>query len=230
MAGVASEHETCWTLIRRAAVGDAAARSQFTRSYERLIRAYLAQRWAGTALASEGDDACQEVLIECFGDCGPLQRVDADRVFRSYLLGIVRNVALRFERQRGRRREIAVGGESAFAAVPADDEQLSHFFDRQWAQDLVDEARRMVRALADAGDPRAKLHAELLELRFGSGLPIRDIAARWQMDPDAVHRAYAKARERFRTCLRQVVAFHVQTTEADLDAECLRIVSLLGRD
>lgn len=227
---VANEHDTCWTLIRRAAVGDEGARSQFTHSYERLIRAYLTRRWADTALAADVDDACQEVLMECFDERGPLQRADAGREFRSYLLGIVRNVALRFERQRGRRRETAVGGESVFAALPTNDEQLSGYFDRQWAQGLVEEARRLVQAQADTGDPRAKLHAELLELRFGNGLPIRDIAARWQMDPDAVHRAYAKARERFRTCLRQVVALHVQATEADLDAECARIVGLLSQD
>lgn len=226
---MSSEHETCWTLIRRAATGEQGARSSFTRSYHRLIRAYLQQRWQGTSLAADVDDACQEVLLECFGDAGPLQRADPGREFRSYLLGIVRNIALRFERQRGRRREQAVGGESAFATVAADDEQLSQFFDRQWAQNLVDEARRIMEAEAATGDARAKLHAELLELRFGAGLPIRDIAVRWQLDPDAVHRAYAKARERFRACLRQVVSFHVQVPETDLDAECQRVVELLAK-
>ena len=226
---VTGEHETCWTLIRRAATGEHGARSLFTHSYQRLIRAYLEQRWRGTPLAADVDDACQEVLLECFGDAGPLQRADAGREFRSFLLGIVRNIALRFERQRGRRREQVVGGNSAFAEVATDEEQLSRFFDRQWAQNLVDEARRTMQAEAATGDPRAKLHAELLELRFGAGLPIRDIAARWQMDPDAVHRAYGKARERFRACLRQVVSFHVQVPETDLDAECQRVVELLAK-
>lgn len=226
-AAMTDAHETCWTLIRRAAVGEAGARSQFTRSYERLIRAYLVRRWQGSAHAADVDDAAQEVLLECLGDGDPLRRADPGREFRSYLLGIVRNVALRFERQRGRRHEQLAGGESAFVDMPGRELALSQFFDRQWAQAMVDEARALVRAQADSGDPRAKLHAELLELRFGKGMPIRDIAAQWQMDADAVHRAYAKARERFRQCLRQVVQFHATGEGADLDAECQRVFELL---
>lgn len=223
-------HQTCWTLIHRAASGDRGARSQFSRSYERLIRAYLARRWSNTPLAADLDDAAQEVMIECMQDGGPLQRVDAAREFRSYLLGIVENIARRFERRNGRRGEQAVGGESAFAEVPGRETQLSHYFDRQWAQALVDEARQMIDLLAQTGDKRAKLHADLLELRFGQGLPIRTIAASWQMDPDAVHRAFAKAKERFRSCLRRVVAFHVASNEAGLDAECERVLTLLRGD
>ena len=42
-------------------------------------------------------------------------------------------------------------------------------------------------------------------MRFGVDLPIRDIAVRWQLEPDAVHRAYARAREEFRLVYQPIV-------------------------
>jgi DNA-directed RNA polymerase specialized sigma24 family protein len=88
-------------------------------------------------------------------------------------------------------------------------------------------AGELMRTRAAMEGPRARQRVELLELRFGLGLPIRAIAARWQVDPDSLHRAYAKAREDFRGCLRRVVAEHVVRTEAELEQEVLRIIALL---
>ena len=58
--------DTCWSLIGRAATGDAGARSAFGRSYLPLVRAFLAARWRGTALAGEVEDAadCFATAIE----------------------------------------------------------------------------------------------------------------------------------------------------------------------
>ena len=44
--------------------------------------------------------------------------------------------------------------------------------------------------------------------QFHDGLPIRDIAAYWEIDPAKLHHEYATARWEFRTALRAVVAFH----------------------
>lgn len=65
-------------------------------------------------------------------------------------------------------------------------------------------------------------------LRFAGDLPIRDLAGKWGFDADAVHRAYARAREEFKKCLRQVVAAHCVRTAADLDAEGRRIFDMPG--
>jgi hypothetical protein len=75
--------------------------------------------------------------------------------------------------------------------------------------------------------PGAQRLVELLQLRIGNGLPIRTIAAQWQTDVDSLHRAYAKAREEFHVCLRQVVAHHMVRTEAELDDECKRLFAML---
>ena len=57
---------------------------------------------------------------------------------------------------------------------------------------------------------------------------MREIAAQWEMDPDTVHRSYATAREEFHACLRAVLRDHAVRTEADLNAECRRVLAMLG--
>lgn len=217
--------DTCWSLIGRAATGDAGARSAFGRSYLPLVRAFLAARWRGTALAGEVEDAVQDVFLECFRPNGPLGRADAGHGdFRGFLYGVVRNVALRIE---ARSRARAAGGDPLPLEELADPAAgVSKLFDREWAMTLMREAGELMQQRAT--DDAARLRVELLRLRFAADLPVRDIAARWQLDPDAVHRAYARAREEFRLCLRQVVAFHMVRTEAELDDECKRLFAMIG--
>ncbi|MBK7875970.1 MAG: sigma-70 family RNA polymerase sigma factor [Planctomycetes bacterium] len=219
--------DTCWSLIQRAAGGETQARSTFSRSYLPLVRAFLVQRWRGSSLASEVDDAVQEVFVDCFRPRGPLERADAaGGDFRGFLFGVVRNVALRFE-ERGRaaraRGALELPDDLADGAVG-----VSRVFDREWALALMREAAAEMGQRAE--DDAARLRVELLRLRFGSDVPVRDIAERWSMDPDAVHRAYARARDEFRACLRRVVAFHSVRSEAELDDECRRLLALLSPD
>jgi RNA polymerase sigma factor (sigma-70 family) len=218
--------DTCWSLVQRAAAGDGPSRSQFGRSYLPLIRSFLAGRWRGTPLAAELDDAVQDVFVECYRPGGPLANADPQRGdFRGFLFGIVRNVALRIEA----RPRPTPGQAMDAASLPdhADGEpSVSRHFDREWARALMREAGDLMRQRA--ADDAARLRVELLRLRFGSDLPIREIAARWTMDVDAVHRAYARARDEFHHCLRQVVAFHAVRTEADLEHECRRLFALLA--
>ena len=126
-----------------------------------------------------------------------------------------------------RRRVDAQGAESILADVESRDAHLSTVFDRHWALTLMREAKDLMRARAAAEGHGAKLRIELLRARFGGSLTLREIAAQWEMDPDAVHRAYAKAREEFRVCFRQVVSCHTVQTEDSLDAECRRLLALL---
>ena len=87
--------ETSWGLIQEAAAGDDAARSRFGTLYLPVLRTYLEQRWRGSSLAQELDDAVQEVFVECFRENGVLgkaqdsrQKLDEDGGgFRSFLLG-----------------------------------------------------------------------------------------------------------------------------------------------
>ena len=132
------------------------------------------------------------------------------------------------ERAAQRERKDDAVPDSVLTAIATQEDQFSVLFDREWARTLMHEAADLMRARAKARGPGARLRVELLRLRFAEDRSIREIAAEWDMDPDAVHRAHAKAREEFHACLRQIVSFHAVRTEPDLDAECLRILGLLG--
>jgi RNA polymerase sigma-70 factor (ECF subfamily) len=192
---------TCWTLIRDAAAGDPAARERFARVYLPVVKAYLAARWRGAR--HDADDAAQDVFVECFRAGGLLEKVDPDRDggFRAFLLGAVRNVARRHETRKRLDAQLP-------ADLPADDTGPAEAFDRAWARSLLKEAGRVQEERAKATGPAAVRRVQLLRLRFGDGLPIRDIAARWAIDAAKLHHEYAAARDEFRSALRSVVAFH----------------------
>ena len=66
--------DTCWTILRAASSGNAEARAAFSHSYAATIRGFLNGRWRGRVLATEADDATQEVFLECFKPGGVLER------------------------------------------------------------------------------------------------------------------------------------------------------------
>ena len=202
--------------------------SSFSRNYLQVIRRLLEARWRGTPMHRELDDAVQEVFVECLRPDGPLSRLNAERGSVSgVLFGVTRNIARRFEERAAKRAGQGQGTDSMFRDIAARESSLSVVFDREWARTMVRMAGERMRVRAESGSPGARLRAEVLRLRFTEGLPIRDIATQWDVDPDSVHRAYAKAREEFRGYLRRVVAQHAVRTEVDLDQEVTRVLDLL---
>jgi RNA polymerase sigma-70 factor (ECF subfamily) len=224
-----SAESTCWTQIRAAAAGDAGERDRFVRRYEPAVRAYLAARWRSAPGSPDLDDAVQDVFLACFRPDGVLERADADRPggFRAFLYGVARTVARKAEERQARRKDRAPG-DLDFDRVPADDESLAHVFDRAWAKALMREAAGLQAEHAAAAGEAAARRVELLRLRFHEGLPIRDIAERWGADPAKLHHEYARAREEFRSALREVVAFHQPGSPADIDRACAELLGLLG--
>jgi RNA polymerase sigma factor (sigma-70 family) len=217
---------TCWTVIEGAAAGVEADRDAFARRYMPIARAYLAARWGATPLAGEVDDAAQEVFVACFQDGGALGRADRTREggFRAYFCGVIRNVALRAERARAQRRDQPVDSSFDPDAIAADEPSLSSVFERAWASSLLKQAGVLQTERAAQSGGAAERRVELLRLRFESGLPIRDIAAKWGADPRRLHHEYATARDEFREALREIVAFHLPGTRAEVDAECSRLL------
>lgn len=214
---------TCWTLIHAAAAGDGPARDRFARLYQPTARGYLASRWRQSPLLATLDDAVQDVFVECFKADGVLQKVtDAPpEGFRAFFHGVLRNVARRHE------EKLRPAGPLA-DDHPADETSLSRAFDKAWAHALLKEAARVQAETAARAGDRAVRRVELLRLRFQDGLPIRDIAVKWNEDPAKLHHEFATARDEFRAALRQVMAFHMPTaTESQLESAGRNVLDLL---
>lgn len=215
---------TCWTVIRAAAAGSRDDRDELARRYLGVVRAYLVDRWRGSALRDELDDAVQDVFVECFRQGGALEAAGGGRVpsFRAFLYGVVRNVARRFEG-----RPVRTAG--APMEVEAGEESLSRLFEKAWARSIMAEAARLQRRRADGGGDDAVRRIELLRLRFEDNLPIRTIAERWGVDAAGLHHAYALARKEFKEALLEVVAFHHPGTAAEVNREAASLLKSLSR-
>jgi RNA polymerase sigma-70 factor (ECF subfamily) len=220
---------TCWTVIQAAAAGSPEDRDRFARRYAPVVRAYLEARWRQSPGRHDRDDAVQEVFVECFRQGGALERADRGRPggFRPFLYGVTRNVARRFEARRAR-SPLPPPGDLDLDDVAGPEASLSRVFDRAWAKALLREAAdRHAEGARRAGEAALR-RVELLRLRFQEGLPVRDIARRWQADPAVLHHEYARARQEFREALLEVVAFHHPGPAAEVERECAGLIALLG--
>jgi RNA polymerase sigma-70 factor (ECF subfamily) len=220
---MSTSESTCWTVIRAAAAGNPADREELAHRYLGVVRAYLAARWRGSRLWPDLDDAVQEVFVECFRQGGALEAAGAGRVpsFRAFLYGVVRNVARRFESR-------PVRATAALPEVEANEESLSRFFERTWAQAIMSEAAQRQRRQASEHGSEAQKRIELLRLRFEEGLPIRAIAERWGVAAAELHHAYAKARQEFEAALLEVVAFHHPGSRAEVEQEAASLLTALS--
>lgn len=213
---------TCWTAIREAKNGDVEARDLFAQRYEPVIRSYLAARWRLNSHLGHVDDAVQEVFVELLKPSGALGRAEAGRgEFRAFLYGVCRNVARRFEAQSG-------PDHGKMDELPADDPTLSRAFDRAWATTIMKAAADRQATLAQGRGADAMRRVELLRLRFHSGIPIRDIARKWDASAEHLHREYAKARVEFREALAEIVAFHQPNEPATLERTVAELLTALS--
>jgi RNA polymerase sigma-70 factor (ECF subfamily) len=97
-----------------------------------------------------------------------LEAAGAGRVygFRTFLYGVIRNVARRFEDRQRHPVELP-------EAVESNEASQSRLFDRTWARAIMAEAARLQRDRAAERGPEAIRRVELLRLRFEEDLPIR---------------------------------------------------------
>lgn len=221
---------TCWTLIRSASAGNKAHREAFASRYLDIVRMYLQNRWRGTGMIAELDDAIQEVFIELFREGGVLDAVNDSRPdsFRCFLYGVSRNVARRREKDVARRRRrcppVALDPER----LEGNEASMSRVFDRAWAQSIFRQAGERQKEQAYKADERARKRIRILELRHQSNMPIREIAVLWGQDASAIHKEYAKARVEFRSALLEVLSFHYPgLSDAELDEKSRLMIELL---
>ncbi len=226
---MSSVDETCWSMVQDAAEGDHGARSVFSRTYLDLVRAYLGARWRGSPLLDRLDDAVQDVFMDCFRAQGALGRADRDlRIgFRTFLYGVVRNIARRHEERVGKSRDRAAASGFDAEVLEAADDPLSRVWDRAWARTILQRAGERQRLWAETDGAEGRRRIDLLKLRFGEGLPIRDIAEQWGIAADQLHAEYRRAREEFKRALREEVAFHNPDAPLAAEKECERLLGLL---
>jgi len=219
---------TCWTLIECAAAGDRSAREAFAEHYLPLVRDYLEARWRARLSRTELEDAVQDVFLECLKSEGVLERnrERRGRGFRGYLLGAVRNVALRIE-ERGARR-LDGDRHSELELVPTEEASTSRVFDRSWAATIMRQAAERQQEEARARGVAALRRVELLRRIFQDGQRIADIAREWGEPPEELQRQYARARKEFAGALRETVAFHAPGSDAAIERECAELIDLLG--
>jgi DNA-directed RNA polymerase specialized sigma24 family protein len=202
---------TCWTLIRAAARGSESERVTFADRYRHVVLAYLDARWRGPPFQGEIEDAIQDVFVECFREDGALARVrqgDAPGGFRRFLHGVVKNVARRYERKRERRRERQPETGVGLSNVAAEEASLTEVFDRAWAASLLRQALELHQERARDQGLDARRRVELLDLHYGQGVDIKEIARRWEEEPERLYYERKKACREFESVLKEVVAFH----------------------
>jgi RNA polymerase sigma-70 factor (ECF subfamily) len=214
---------TSWDLIHDAARGDSAARQRFADRYEQVAIGYFAARWRGSAFERDIEDATQDVFLDCLREGGALSRANPTvGEFRGFLHGVVRNVALRFERARGQSRDGRVDLGTGLQLLPGDESAASRVFDREWARSILRLATQIYRAAGERGAEHQR-RVELLRLRFEEGKPIRDIAGQWQVDPAWLHHEFARARRDFKRSLATALGLDLAEEPAKLDAEVTRL-------
>jgi len=221
---------TCWTLVERAAAGDGGAREEFGRRYLPVVRAYLHARWSGRLAADELEDAVQEVFVAFLRDDGVFAKLrpGRDDPFRPLLYGVVRNVARRVEHERARKRDQPASASFPAEDAAADEPSLARAFDRAWAEAVVREAADLQESVARAQGGSALRRFELLRLLFHEDLSVAQVAARWDVAADALHKEAARAKREFKEALRSVVTFHLPAGRERVERECRELLALLG--
>jgi DNA-directed RNA polymerase specialized sigma24 family protein len=221
--------ETCWTLVEHAAAGDRAAREEFGRRYLPIVRAYLHSRWGGRLSTEDLEDAVQDVFVAFLSGDGVFDNLRPGRqeAFRPLLYAVVRNMALRVEHTRLRKLD-GPSTESFHAErSPTDEDSSSRAFDRSWAEGIMREAVDMQEKSARERGPGAIRRFELLRLRFDERLKMPEIAARWELEADFLHKELGRATVEFKEALRDVVAFHHPLTPELVERECRELLTLL---
>jgi len=219
---------TCWTLVEHAAAGDEAAREEFGRRYLPVVRAYLHARWSGRLAADELEDATQDVFLAFLREEGVLENLRPGRqeAFRPLLYAVVRNMALRIEHARARKLDAPRSESFQGEGTPSSEDSLSRVFDRAWAESILREAADLQESLARDSGGGALRRLELLRLLFDQELSLPEVAARWGVDADSLHKEAARAKREFKEALRSVVAFHHPLAPEVVERECRELLTL----
>jgi RNA polymerase sigma-70 factor (ECF subfamily) len=153
---------------------------------ELLLRSYL--------LASTGDaHAAEDLLQEVAGVLWEkFRQYDPSRPFRPWALGVARLEVLKWRQRLARRREVL-------------SEQALEFLSDA-AADLGPELDRREAFLRDCLRALKQRAQQVLEMRYGQGLSVREMAARLQRSVEAVEMMLVRIRRALRDCIERKLA------------------------
>ena len=148
---------------------------------ERLLTGYLL---AATGDFHEAEDLLQEVSVALWESFG---RYDEARPFHSWALGIARHKVLDWRERRGRRDRL-LSMDVLEAVERAEVEETA----------VLSERRPLLQQCLESLPSHLK---ELVELRYGDGLPLDEVAGRLKKSVGAVQMAFVRIRRALRDCV-----------------------------
>lgn len=212
---------TIWASIRMAKEGRSTALNDFTLKYRDPVVGFITRQ--GYA-PEDAEDLAQEVFMIVFRDRLLARAEESRGRFRSFLLGIVKNVVSNAGRvrdavkrgggKRGISLDAAIGDDTALGDVleaPQQDES----FDREWAHHLI---RLALEELARR-NPR---HHEALKLHLDGRLAYAEIGTKLGLEPKQVDNLLQQAKFKIAELLRGEIATYCSSGEEfDEEMACL---------
>jgi len=229
---------THWSIVL--AAGDSAA-PEAAGALEKLCQVYWYPLYAFIRKhgydAHEAQDLTQDFFSR-FLESKALKSVHPEKgKFRSFLLAALKNfLANEWDRanrlKRGGGREILswddLGAEERYALEPAQHLPVDKWFDRNWAQSLVNTT--VARLRSECAAEGAQKRFEVLRLFLGgdpTGLSYSEAATRLGLSENAVKSAIHRLRQRYAVLFRAEVAQTV-TNPTDVEAEIRHLFAALS--
>jgi RNA polymerase sigma-70 factor, ECF subfamily len=180
------------TQLERAARGEVDAFTELVRAHHPAVRVFLASNLRDPSII---DDLVQDVFLRAFDRLHTLRDRSA---FRAWLLGIARNRALEYLRERLRSGLPAPDALDALldrtqlAILEGDDEESRRGLE-------LEALRQCIRRLPPVG-------ARLIREHYFKGRPITELAADVQKNEGALRMTLLRLREALRDCVRRRLA------------------------
>jgi RNA polymerase sigma factor (sigma-70 family) len=208
---------TMWSRIGEAEQGGAAAEA-FVGRYRKPLLIYLSRRGLSE---SDAQDLVQDVFLRLF-EKNLLSKADRTRGrFRSYLLGITKNVLYKEQRKRSALKRGGGKGQVSLeqlgdVAAPEPDPE----FDACWTQNLIQ------RALDGLKADNARQYG-VLQLHLRGDLSQKQMAETLDRTPAQVKTDLYRARQRLTKLIKAEIA-HFASTQSEYDDEVASLLALIG--
>jgi RNA polymerase sigma factor (sigma-70 family) len=209
---------TIWTSIRMARDGKSTAVGDFCSKYREPVLSFIRRQGFSP---EDAEDLVQEVFLLIVRDDLLARAERARGRFRSFLLGVARNVVRNALRVRNASKR---GGGEAPASLDAEDCAAGppdEAFDRDWI-------RHMVSLAIDALARQSPRSHQALKMHFDERLPYADVARALGLDAKQVDNLIQQARVKLAEFLRAEVAAYCGSRE-EYDDEIARLKPFLAK-